>query len=65
MDLKVEVKLGFGEPSDQLVRLSKELNLDMLVLGSHGHRFPQDILFGATATQVRHRITIPVLYGSY
>jgi manganese transport protein len=58
--LKVEIKLGFGEPAAELVRLAEETKLNLLVLGTHGHRFPQDILFGATATRVRHRLKIPV-----
>jgi manganese transport protein len=58
--LKVEIHLGFGEPARELVRLAEEAQLNLMVLGTHGHRFPQDILFGATATRVRHRLKIPV-----
>jgi manganese transport protein len=60
LNLTADTRLGFGEPADELVRLSKECNLDILFMGSHGHRFPQDILFGATATRVRRNISIPV-----
>jgi manganese transport protein len=60
MGMRVEVQLGFGEPARELVRIATETRLNLLVLGTHGHRFPQDIIFGATATRVRHRLKIPV-----
>lgn len=33
----------------------------MLVLGSHGHRWIEDFIYGETATSVRHGVKIPVL----
>jgi manganese transport protein len=60
MGLHVDIHLGFGEPAKELVRVAEESQLSLLVLGTHGHRFPQDVLFGATATRVRHRLKIPV-----
>jgi manganese transport protein len=60
LGLKVETHLGYGEPSDEIVRWANESKLDLLVMGTHGHRFPQDALFGATATRVRHKLHIPV-----
>ncbi|MCX6601615.1 MAG: Nramp family divalent metal transporter [bacterium] len=60
LGLRVEIELGYGEPAREIVRLAAETKLDLLVLGAHGHRFPQDILFGATATRVRHGLKIPV-----
>ncbi|RPH92807.1 iron/manganese transporter [candidate division KSB1 bacterium] len=58
--IKADFRLGFGEPADELVQIARESNLNLLVLGTHGHRFPKDMLFGATATRVRHRLKIPV-----
>jgi manganese transport protein len=60
LGLQVENHLGFGEPAKEIVRIADEKNLNLMVLGTHGHRFPQDILFGATATRVRHQLKIPV-----
>jgi manganese transport protein len=60
LGLRVEIELGYGEPAREIVQLAHETKLDLLVLGAHGHRFPQDVLFGATATRVRHRLKIPV-----
>jgi manganese transport protein len=60
LGLHVDAQLGYGEPSNEIVWLAEELHLNLLVLGTHGHRFPMDILAGATATRVRHKLRIPV-----
>jgi manganese transport protein len=53
--------LGFGKPADELVRLVHEQQIDLLVVGSHGHRFLADLALGQTVTPVLHRLSIPVL----
>jgi manganese transport protein len=58
---KVEIKLGYGSSVRGLVELVKESKPDLLILGGHGHGTVKDLLFGATADEVRHRIGIPVL----
>jgi manganese transport protein len=60
LGLKVESHLGYGEPAEEIIRWAGESKLDLLVMGTHGHRFPKDILFGATATRVRHKLNVPV-----
>jgi manganese transport protein len=60
LGLRVENVLGFGEPAKEIVRVVEEQKLNLLVLGTHGHRFPMDLIFGATATRVRHQLKIPV-----
>ncbi|MBM3329516.1 MAG: iron/manganese transporter [Calditrichaeota bacterium] len=57
---KVETHLGFGEPSREIIRLAGEANLDLLVMGQHGHRFPVSFFTGSTATPVRRKLGIPV-----
>ena len=59
--LGVQAFLGFGRVPNQLVRLSKETGIDLLVMGGHGHRGIKDILFGASISKVRHALSIPVL----
>jgi len=53
--------LGFGAPAEELVRIVNEQRLDLLVVGSHGHRFLADLALGRTVSPVLHRLTIPVL----
>ena len=59
--LAVEPILGFGRVPEELVRLSKEQGIDLLVMGGHRHRGLKDIFFGASVSEVRHRLSIPVL----
>ena len=56
-----EGALGFGTPSDELVRLTTTHHVDVLVLGTHGHRFLADLALGSTVAPVLHRLTIPVV----
>lgn len=53
--------LGYGSVPKAIIRLAKEHNLDLLVMGGHGHRGLKDIFFGASISEVRHGLTIPVL----
>ncbi|HET9136226.1 MAG TPA: Nramp family divalent metal transporter, partial [Candidatus Kapabacteria bacterium] len=57
---RVQAVLGYGSPPDELVRIAGEEHLELLVMGSHGHRGLKDIIFGATITPVRHKLSIPV-----
>lgn len=53
--------LGFRQSSKEIVRIVKEENADMLVLGAHGHTGLQDFIYGETVNTVRHELKIPVL----
>jgi manganese transport protein len=59
--LEADGLLGFGDPPRELVRLAREQQLDLLVLGTHGHRFFADLALGQTVSPVLHRLAIPVL----
>ncbi|MBS1903172.1 MAG: Nramp family divalent metal transporter [Bacteroidetes bacterium] len=59
-DLRVQTKIGFGDPPRELVRIAKEQQLELLVMRSHGHRGFKDLLFGATISPVRHELSIPL-----
>jgi manganese transport protein len=56
-----EGKLGFKHRSKEIVRIVKESNADMLVIGAHGHSGLKDIIYGETTNAVRHELSIPVL----
>ncbi|EGB15920.1 Mn2+/Fe2+ transporter, NRAMP family [Pseudodesulfovibrio mercurii] len=57
----VEPVLLFGESSPELIKFAAGHNVDMLVMGSHGHRLLGDLLWGETVEPVRHRVNIPIL----
>jgi len=59
--IKTNGVLGFGAPADELVRIATSENMDLLVLGTHGHRFIADLALGQTVSPVIHRLKIPVL----
>lgn len=57
----VEGILGFKHRAREIVRIVKENNADMLVLGAHGHTGLKDFIYGQTVNSVRHELKIPVL----
>jgi manganese transport protein len=57
----VEAVLGYGDPAGQIVEISRQRQLDLMVLGGHGHRGLGDLLHGDTITGVRHDLSIPVI----
>jgi manganese transport protein len=59
--LQADGVLGYGRPAEELVRLARSQQLDLLVLGTHGHRFLADLALGETVAPVLHRLSIPVL----
>ncbi len=59
--IKATAMLGHGEAKAELARLVNDSRADLLVTGSHGHRLLLDLLYGSTASEVRHRLRIPVM----
>jgi nucleotide-binding universal stress UspA family protein len=53
--------LALGEPSDEIIKLTGEKDVDLIAMTTHGHRLIGDILHGATADKVRHEVDVPVL----
>jgi manganese transport protein len=58
---EIETALGYGDPSVEIVNLTHEKGIDLMVLGGHGHRGLQDLVHGTTITSVRHGLNIPVV----
>jgi len=59
--LEVQTALGFGNIPKEIVRISNEKEIDLLIMGGHGHRGIKDIIFGTSISKVRHKLKIPVL----
>nr|WP_199077682.1 Nramp family divalent metal transporter [Pedobacter sp. ASV19] len=53
--------IGFGNPARAIAELSKEHDIQLLVMGAHGHKGLKDLILGTTVESVRHRVNIPVL----
>lgn len=59
--LSCRVRMGAGEPENEIARIAREEALDLIVTGSHGHKLLGDIWHGSTVTQLRHKTQTPVL----
>jgi manganese transport protein len=57
----VEAVLGYGDAVNEIVNLSQQNNIDLMVLGGHGHRGIFDLLHGVTISGVRHNLNIPIV----
>ena len=55
-----EVVVLFGDPVDKIIETSKEINCDLIVMGSHGHGLLQDLI-GTTTRKVLKKSKIPVM----
>jgi manganese transport protein len=59
--LAAEGFLGYKNRSKEIVRIAKDINADMIVMGAHGHTGLKDFIYGETVNTVRHELRIPVL----
>ncbi|HRI24014.1 MAG TPA: Nramp family divalent metal transporter [Ferruginibacter sp.] len=53
--------LGYKERVKEIVRITRGVHADMLVMGAHGHSGLKDFIYGETVNAVRHELKIPVL----
>ena len=61
LNYKASGEIGFKTRVKEIVRIVKENNADMLVIGAHGHTGLKDFIYGETVNAVRHELKIPVL----
>ncbi len=55
------VHLHVGQPAETIVRLSRELDCDLISMGSHGRGALPNAILGSVATKVLHLGSLPVL----
>ncbi|MDB5200345.1 MAG: iron/manganese transporter [Chitinophagaceae bacterium] len=53
--------IGFKNRAKEIIKIVKDKNADMLVIGAHGHTGLKDLIYGQTVNTVRHELQIPVL----
>ena len=51
-DVDVDILLREGVPSSEIIKLSKEKQVDMIVIGTNGRNSFQDIILGSTSQNV-------------
>ncbi|MCS7315114.1 MAG: Nramp family divalent metal transporter [Bryobacterales bacterium] len=49
------------DPRREIVRFARQVRPDLVVMGGHGHKWLQDLVFGGTIDSVRHALGAPVL----
>lgn len=59
--IPTSTELAMGDPATELIRLSREREVDLIAMATHGHRLLNDIVRGTTVNRVRHEVKIPVL----
>ncbi len=50
-----------GDPSEEIIRYVESEGIDLVIMGTHGRKGLDRILFGSVATQVVTRSPVPVL----
>jgi nucleotide-binding universal stress UspA family protein len=59
--VKATSKLVKGRPFEQIVNLAKSFEIDLIVMGTYGHRGAERILIGSVAERVIEYSPCPVL----
>jgi nucleotide-binding universal stress UspA family protein len=60
--IPAEAELAYGSPPSKLiVKWIQENPCDLVAMSTHGHRLLGDLFLGATASEVQHSISVPVL----
>lgn len=60
-DNSIRIMTEQGDFPEVILRTAKNLNADLIVLGSHGRRWLDQILMGSVAEKVLHHTTVPLL----
>lgn len=55
------IHIGFGATAKEIAEITNQNNIELLVMGAHGHKGLKDLIFGTTVDSVRHKVAIPVL----
>ncbi|HQT24432.1 MAG: iron/manganese transporter [Sphingobacteriales bacterium 17-39-43] len=58
---QAHIEIGYGTASKAISEIVKAKNLDLLVMGAHGHKGISDLIFGTTVDTVRHNVNIPIM----
>lgn len=59
--IPAQTLLLLGEPADEIIKIARQREVDLIAMSTHGHRFLSDLIYGSTADKVRHLVDIPVL----
>jgi len=57
----IDIRIEDGAPAQTVLKVSEEINPDLIIMGSHRHTALGDAILGTTTRKVLHSATIPVL----
>lgn len=56
----VETVHASGRPPEEILKVARARNCDLIAMTTHGHRLLSDIIYGETIEKVRHESEIPI-----
>jgi nucleotide-binding universal stress UspA family protein len=59
--IAAEAVLAGGDPAKEICAAAEREQCDLIAMGTHGHRFLADMVYGSVANGVRHLARVPVL----
>ena len=59
--VKLQPRVRFGEPAKEIIKVSKELEADLVVMATHGRTGLRHLLAGSVAEEVVRNAACPVL----
>ena len=57
---KACINIAYGKPAHAIAKVANDETFDLVIVGSHGHKWFKDILFGETINKLRHFVDCPV-----
>lgn len=60
-DREIKVKLVSGDPGEEIVRYAQDAGMDLIIIGTHGRKGIERVLFGSVAEHVVKESPVPVL----
>jgi nucleotide-binding universal stress UspA family protein len=61
MEVRIIPEVAEGAPFEEIVRFAREQNIDLIVMGTHGHTGLAHLFLGSVADKVVRRAPCPVL----
>ncbi len=59
-DPDIKTKVGEGDDATAILDVAAEIGADMIIMGSHSHRWLEKILVGSVTEEVLEKTTIPL-----
>ncbi|MFH1195884.1 MAG: universal stress protein [bacterium] len=60
-EIGVETIIKSGKPFVEIIETARELDVDLIIIATHGHTGVEHLLFGSTAEKVVRKAPCPVL----